>query len=163
MVGGVTIMPPVSGAWPPDPVADPQYYRDITLRRVIAFFIDVMIIAMISFVIHMAATMLTVMTLGLAAPLHGLVIALSPLFGLIYHVLQVGSPVSATIGMRLLGMRAWSVVGGRPSGLQAAVHGLCYYGSMVVTGGLICLVALFTRRRQTLHDLLAGIVLLREI
>ena len=90
-------------------------------------------------------------------------IALSPLFGLIYHVLQVGSPVSATLGMRLMGLRAWGVMGGRPSGLQALIHGACYYGSMAVTGGLICLVALFTGRRQTLHDLLAGIVLLRDV
>jgi uncharacterized RDD family membrane protein YckC len=154
-------MPPVSGAWPPDPIDDPQFYRDVTLRRIIAFCIDVGIIAMISIVIHMALIMVTVMTLGLTSPLHLLVAP--PVIGLAYHILQIGSPVSATIGMRLMGLRAWSTTGGRPTGLQAIIHGLTYYGSMIVTGGLICLVALFTPRRQTVHDLLAGIVVLRTV
>lgn len=161
MNGGDHAMPPRPGEWPPDPVAEPQFFHDVTLRRVLAFFLDLAIIVMITIVIHMALAMLTIMTFGLASPLHALIAP--PIIGLAYHILQIGSPASATIAMRLMGLRAWSVVGGRPSGLQAIIHAFCYYGSMVVTGGLICLVALFTRRRQTLHDLLAGIVLLREI
>ncbi len=161
MVGGVSIMPSVSGEWPPDPIGAPQFYHDVTARRIVAFIIDIMIIAMISIVIHMALGMLTIMTLGLASPLHFLVAP--PIIGLAYHILQIGSPVAATMGMRLMGLRAWSTAGGRPSGVQATVHGICYYGSMAVTAGLICLVALFTQRRQTLHDMLAGIVMLRDV
>jgi uncharacterized RDD family membrane protein YckC len=146
--------------WPPDPLDAPELYNDITSRRIFAFFIDLMILAMITLVVHMALIMLTVASFGLLAPLHGLLAP--PIIGLAYHILQVGSPVAATLGMRLMGLRTWSVNGGRPTGLQAIIHGICYYGSMAVTGGLIALVALFNRRRQTLHDMLAGIVMLRE-
>ena len=153
-------MPPMD-EWPPDPLDAPELYAAVTERRVAAFVLDRLIIAMISIVLYLALGMLTILTFGLAAPLF--VLLTHPIIGLAYHILQIGSPVAATLGMRLMGLRAWSMPGGRPTGLQAVIHGFCYYGSMAVTGGLICLVALFNRRRQTLHDMLAGIVVLREI
>ena len=161
MTDGFTVLPPDTAGWPPDPITAPQYYESVTLRRVCAYVLDAMIIAMIVVVLHLALTIVTIMTLGLFAPLQFLVIPLA--LALAYHILQIASPVAATIGMRLLGLRAWSVVGGRPTGTQALVHGFCFYGSMSVTGGLIALIALFNRRHQTLHDMLAGIVVLREI
>lgn len=161
MTGGFTVLPPDAAGWPPDPIAAPQYYAAVTLRRVCAYVLDAMIIAMILLVLHLALTIVTVITFGLLAPLQFLVVPLA--LALAYHILQIASPVSATIGMRLFGLRAWSVLGGRPTGIQAIVHGFCFYGSMSVTGGLIALVALFNPRRQTLHDMLAGIVVLREI
>jgi uncharacterized RDD family membrane protein YckC len=159
--GQVEVLPPVAGAWPPDPLDHPLLFNGVTERRVAAFLLDLAIIAMISIVLHLALGMMTIMTLGLAGPLH--VFLAPPIVGLAYHILQIGSPVAATLGMRLMGLRAWSVTAGRPTRLQAVIHGFCYYGSMAVTGGLICLVALFNRRRQTLHDMLAGILMLREI
>lgn len=161
VAGGVTIMPPVSSHWPPDPIDDPQFYHDVTLRRVLAHILDLMIVAMVSIVVHLAIGMLTVMTLGLAAPLHALVAP--PIIALAYPILQIASPVSATLGMRLMGLRVWAAHGGRPNGLQAVIHVVCYYGSMAVTGGLICLVPLFNPRRLTVHDMLAGVVVLREV
>jgi uncharacterized RDD family membrane protein YckC len=159
--GQVEVMPPVGHGWPPDPFDQPLLFYGVTERRVAAFLLDLTIIAMISIVLHLALGMLTVMTLGLAGPLHAFLAP--PIIGLAYHILQIGSPEAATLGMRLMGLRTWSTTGGRPTGLQAVIHGFCYYGSMAVTGGLICLVALFNRRRQTLHDMLAGILMLREI
>jgi uncharacterized RDD family membrane protein YckC len=159
--GRVEVVPPLSGGWPPDPLDAPALFRGVTERRLAAFFLDLMIIAMLTLVVHLALFMMSVMTFGLAAPLHLLFVP--PAIGLAYHILQVGSRPAGTLGMRLMGLRAWSMAGGRPTLLQAVFHGLCYYGSMALTSGLICLVALFNRRRQTLHDMLAGIVILREI
>lgn len=161
MTGETVVLPPSVAGWPPDPIAAPQFYESVTLRRVCAYVLDAMIIATILIVLHLALTVLTVMTFGLLAPLQFFVVPLA--LALAYHILQIASPVSATIGMRLFGLRAWSVIGGRPTGTQAIIHGFCYYGSMSVTGGLIALVALFNGRRQTLHDMLAGIVILREV
>lgn len=161
MTNGSTTLPPGAAGWPPDPIAAAQYYESVTLRRVCAYVLDAMIIAMIVLVLHLALTVVTIMTFGLFAPLQFLVIPLA--LALAYHILQIASPVAATVGMRLFGLRAWSVVGGRPTGTQAIIHGFCFYGSMSVTGGLVALVALFNSRRQTLHDMLAGIVVLREI
>ncbi|HEY1722371.1 MAG TPA: RDD family protein [Magnetospirillaceae bacterium] len=161
MAGAFSVLPPLSTTWPPDPLHEPQFYRDVTSRRVFAFVIDLMIVAMASIVAYMALIMVTVMTLGLAAPLF--ILFAHPILGLAYHVVLLASPASGTLGMRLMGLRAWSVAGGRPNGFQAVVHGVCYYGSMAVTSGLICLVALFNARRLTLHDMLAGVVVLRDI
>ncbi len=136
----------------------PEFYDGVTSRRVFAYVLDFAIVAMLTIVIHLAIGMLTILSLGLLWPLH--VLAVPLVIALAYHILQIAAPVSGTLGMRLLGLRAWSVVAGRPTGLQATIHGFCFYGSMAVTGGLICLVALFNRRRQTLHDMLAGIVVL---
>ena len=146
--------------WPPDPMGFPLAYEGVTARRLAAYFLDLAVLLMVLIVLYMAFWIVTLMSLGLLWPLH---ILLTPLLvGLIYHIGQVASPAAATIGMRLFGLRVWSVRGGRPEPLQAAVHGFCYYGSMAVTGGLVALVALFNPRRQTLHDMLAGVVVLRE-
>ncbi len=161
MSGGDEDIAPVMGGWPPDPLDQPLLFTGITERRVVAFLIDRMIVAMISIVIYLALLMLTVATLGLAAPLF--VVLSHPLVGLAYHVLLIASPAGGTLGMRLMGLRAWSLYGGRPTGLQALLHGLGYYVSMGLTAGLISLVALFNRRRLTLHDMLAGVLVLREI
>ena len=152
---------PLADGWPPDPLDARPLFLGVTERRVVAFLIDLSIIALISIVLHMALGMLTLMTFGLASPLH--LFLAPPIIGLAYHILQVGAPVAGTLGMRLMGLRVWSMSGGRPTMLQAVIHAVCYYGSMAVTGGLVCLVALFNRRRQTLHDMLAGLLVLRQI
>ena len=126
----------------------------MTLRRVVAFGLDWAILVMVLLVLHLMVGMLTLLSFGLLWPLHLLVL---PLFvALAYHIAQIASSSAGTIGMRLFGLRAWSVTGGRPTGFQAVLHGVCLYGSMAATGGLIMLVALFNQRHQTLHDMLAG-------
>ncbi len=160
MSGGATILPPRVTGWPPDPLTQPHYYFGVTLRRVVAFGLDWAILVMVLLVLHLMVGMLTLLSFGLLWPLHLLVL---PLFvALAYHIAQIASSSAGTIGMRLFGLRAWSVTGGRPTGFQAVLHGVCLYGSMAATGGLIMLVALFNQRHQTLHDMLAGIVVLRE-
>lgn len=161
MSGGATILPPLVTGWPPDPLTQPHYYFGVTSRRVVAYLLDLAIIAMVLLALHLAIGMLTLLTFGLLWFLHLLALPLA--VALAYHIVQIASPSAATIGMRLFGLRAWSVQGDRPTGFQAILHGFCFYGSMAATGGLISLVALFNQRRQTLHDMLAGIVVLREI
>lgn len=161
MSGGATILPPLATGWPPDPLTQPHYYHGVTSRRILAYLLDLAIIAMVLLILHLAIGMVALLTFGLLWFLH--LLALPLVVALAYHIVQIASPSAATIGMRLFGLRAWSVLGNRPRGFQAVLHSVCFYGSMAVTGGLIALVALFNRRRQTLHDMLAGIVVLREI
>jgi uncharacterized RDD family membrane protein YckC len=147
--------------WPPDPLRDAHFYESVTARRIVAYFLDLAIIVMLLLIIHLAIGMLTVLSLGLLGFLHLLAVPLA--VALAYHIGLIASSGAATMGMRLFGLRAWSVLGGRPTPLQAVLHGFCFYGSMAATGGLIALVALFNPRRRTLHDMLAGVVVLREI
>ncbi|MBN8898070.1 MAG: hypothetical protein J0H35_07785, partial [Rhodospirillales bacterium] len=49
---------------------------------------------------------------------------------------------------------------GPPTALQALISTLGYYVTLA-TSGLLLLVALFTTRHRTLHDLVSGLVVVR--
>ena len=102
--------------------------------------------------------LIAVLSLGLLAPLLPAALALLPIA---YHGLLVGGPRSATIGMRLMGVEVRSWTGQRPTLLQALLMAILFYATLMVTGSLILLVALFTSRARTLHDMLSGTVVIR--
>ena len=78
----------------------------------------------------------------------------------LYAVTQLGSPASATLGMRVVGIRLLTVHGDRPS--FARVNGRYLAQALsVITLGIGYLMMLFGRRRQTLHDLVSGTVVVR--
>lgn len=155
------ILPGEQGTWPPDPLLVPEAYAGITLRRMLAYGLDLFFIGVMLSCLWWFTLLLTVATLGLAWPLHLLVVPL--LVFLAYHSLQIGGPAAATLGMRLAGLKAHRIVGGRPDLGQALLHTICFYVSMGLSGGLLLLVALFNPRRRTLHDFIAGLVILRKV
>lgn len=148
-----------------DPWSQPRYYMGVTPRRVYAYLIDLMVVAILLGMVWMAAILLGALTLGLLWPLMMAVVAATPI---LYHTLTIAGPRSATLGMRAAGLRVMSVgpnafaSDGRPSLLQAAIQTICFYGSVMVTGSLILLVALFNPRRRTVHDMLAGTVVVND-
>jgi uncharacterized RDD family membrane protein YckC len=88
------------------------------------------------------------------------------LFGLIplaYHTLLVSGPHAATLGMRMfdLQLRSWN--GEKPVFLQALAHTVLFCLSIGATGSLILLFSLFNRRKRTLHDVLAGMLMVRTL
>jgi uncharacterized RDD family membrane protein YckC len=98
------------------------------------------------------------LTLGLGMPL----LSLLPLVPLAYHCLFLASPLSATPGQALMGLRVRRNDDmGRPNVAQAVVSTLIFYLTLA-TSGLLLLVALFTIRHRTLHDLLSGLVVVRD-
>lgn len=78
----------------------------------------------------------------------------------LYAVTQLGSPASATLGMRVVGIRLLDVHGQRPSFARVNGRYLAQVLS-VITLGIGYLIMLFNRRRQTLHDLVSGTVVVR--
>ena len=64
--------------------------------------------------------------------------------------------------MRCFDLEIHSILGGRTTLAQALVHTICFYGSLGFSAGLLLLVALFNPRRRTLHDFLAGTLVLRK-
>lgn len=82
-------------------------------------------------------------------------------FAWLYETLQIASSRQATWGMRAVGIFRTDLHGGRLSFARASV----WYGYRVLSYllyGLAFLPQLFTAKRQTLHDLLAGSVVLRR-
>jgi len=64
--------------------------------------------------------------------------------------------------MRLFDLELRSVTGERPGFLQALVQTALFYITVGATCSLILLVALLNRHKRTLHDLLAGTVMVRR-
>ena len=145
-----------------DPWGHPEYYAGITARRIVAYLIDCLILAVAIMVIWSTLAVLGFLTLGLAWMLMAVPSALAPLA---YHTLLIAGPRSATLGMRLMGLRVMSLTpggDGRPTLFQAIIQTVAFYGSIAATGSLILLAALFNARRRTLHDWLAGTVTVHD-
>lgn len=144
-----------------DSWAHPEYYRGVTLRRVLAYLLDGVLVAVLAVMVWIATGMLTLLSFGLLFPLQALAVALVPLA---YHALLIAAPGSATLGMRFFNLKVLSLAqdadagGGRPSLFQAIIQVVAFYGSVAATGSLILIIALFNPRRRTLHDWLAGTV-----
>lgn len=160
--GGIIIdnQPEWADAW-----GYPRYYMGITARRIYAYLFDLVIVAMLVGVAFVACVILGALSFGLLWPV--LMVGLS-LVPIAYHTLTISGPRSATLGMRVAGIKVMSIAPGavatwgRPTLLQALVQTVCFYGSVAVTCWLILLVVFFNPRRRGVHDVLAGTVVVND-
>jgi uncharacterized RDD family membrane protein YckC len=142
-----------------DPDTQPELFEGVLSKRIVAFLIDALIIVALMVPAALLVAILGIVTLGIGWLLF------MPLFALValgYVALTLGGPASATVGMRMAGleMRTWS--GAPMFALLAIMHALVFWFSVGLLTPLILLVGLFTRRRQLLHDLLLGTVVLNS-
>lgn len=148
---------------PPPPPINPALLDDWLTRgvpalRVLAFLIDVLLIAVIVAGLWSLLFLFGLLTLGLGFPLLGLLPAVPPL----YHFLFLASPVSATPGQAALGLVVRRNIDlGRPDVLEALVSVIGFYATLAL-GAVLLVVALLTTRQRTLHDLLSGLVVVRR-
>jgi uncharacterized RDD family membrane protein YckC len=143
----------------PDPAVRPELFEGVRWRRVLAYLVDVCCIGAITVVIGILFAVVWVLSFGML----DLAWWLLGLIPLAYHTLLVSGRHSATFGMRIfdLQLRSWN--GERPMFLQALAHTALFYVTVGATGSLILLFALFNRRKRTLHDLLAGTLMVRTL
>ncbi len=140
-----------------DPMDDYSLTEGVLSRRVFAWLIDVLLVGLILAALGLVLLLFGLLTLGLGLPLLGVL----PFVPFCYHLLFIAGPASATPGQQVLGLivRRNDDLG-RPSPAQAVVYTLVFFVTLATTG-LLLLVALFTVRRRTLHDLAAGLVVVR--
>ena len=136
-------------------MSDP--FSDVLLRRVLAYLLDLLFVALISAVLGLVFTLLTIFSLGLL----GVLFYVLPAVGVLYGALTIGGPRSATWGMRILAIQVLRTDRGRPDFAQALVFSLLFYATVALTSWLILLVALIMPRKRALHDLLSGVVVVR--
>lgn len=144
---------------PPDPLSHPEYYDGVPLKRVFAYLIDVVLIAILVGVVAVGFIVLGILSFGLLLPV------LWPLLGLVpiaYHTLLIGGPDGATLGQRWMGLEVRSITGARPNYLQAFIQTALFYVSVALTSFLILLVVIFTDRNRAVHDFLAGTVVVNR-
>jgi len=139
------------------PIDDYWLTEGVMTRRVFAWLLDVLLIALMLGALWFLLLLFGVLTLGLGLPLLGIL----PFVPFCYHLLFVAGAAAATPGQQALGLAVRRDDDlGRPSFAQAFVYTLGFYLTLATTG-LLLLVALFTVRHRTLHDLASGLVVVR--
>lgn len=142
-----------------DPQARPELFEGIRSRRIFAFFIDFVAIAVLTFAAGIMVFFLGVLTLGLGFLIYAF---LWQAVALLYTAFTLGGPNAATPGMRAMGleMRLW--YGAKPYALLAAMHAVCFWFSVTMLTPLVLAVSLFSDRKRLLHDIILGTVVMNS-
>jgi uncharacterized RDD family membrane protein YckC len=145
-----------------DPHDQPDLFRGVLTRRVIAFLIDLVVLAIPIVLAVIFIAIFGLLTLGLGWLLFYLISPLSIVWALVYYGATLGGPHSATIGMRTmdLQLRTWY---GAPSYFAlGAAHALMFWVTISFLTPLILVVGLFSGRKRLLHDILLGTVVINR-
>jgi len=142
-----------------DPAVHPERYEGVRTRRIFAFFVDAAVIFFLMVMASMVIAVLGIFTLGLGWLLFPLV---WPVVAILYTVLTMGGPRSATPGMRFTGIEMRTLHGEGVNYPIALLHALGFWFSVTLLTPFILLVALFTPRKQLLHDLALGTAAVRS-
>jgi uncharacterized RDD family membrane protein YckC len=145
-----------------DPATSPELFEGVLSRRVLAFFIDVSLIAIPVILAALFIFVFGLVTLGLGWALYWLLSPAAVIWALIYYGVTLGSPASATLGMRAMDieMRTW--YGAPLYFLLGAVHAIVFWITVSALTPLILLIGLFNDRRRLLHDMLVGTVVINN-
>ena len=145
-----------------NPLATPELFEGVLARRVVAFIIDLIIIALPLVAASMFIFVLGLVTFGLGWALFWLLSPASVIWALFYYGATLGSPASATLGMRAMEieMRTW--YGAPAYFVLGAVHAIVYWVSVSVLTPFILVVGFFNARRRLLHDMLVGTVIINN-
>jgi uncharacterized RDD family membrane protein YckC len=145
-----------------DPATNPELFEGVLTRRVVAFIIDVIIIAVPLLAASIFIFVLGLVTFGLGWALFWLLSPASVIWAVLYYGLTLGSPASATLGMRVMNveMRTW--YGAPAYFVLGAVHAIVFWITVSVLTPLILVVGFFNPRKRLLHDILVGAVLINK-
>ncbi len=141
------------------PLDDWRAFEGVRTRRVLAFFLDYLIIGLLIIPFAILVAILGVLTLGFGWLLFGI---LGPAVALIYVWNTLGGRSQATVGMRMMGIRLERLDGAPVDGLLAVVHTVLFWAGNAVLTPLILLATLFLDRKRAVHDLLLGTVVVRD-
>jgi uncharacterized RDD family membrane protein YckC len=142
-----------------DPALVPERYEAVRRRRILAFVIDLVIVAFLTLLADAVILVLGVFTLGLAWLLLG---SMFPAIAILYSGLALGGPAGATIGMRIAGLEMRSLSGGRVPFIVGAAHVVGLYLSISLLTPLVLAVSLFDPRKRLLQDLVLGTVIVND-
>jgi uncharacterized RDD family membrane protein YckC len=160
-----------SGAWrneggvPPhafDPWMQPELFRGVLTRRVVAFLIDLVVLSIPVILACVFIAVFGVVTLGLGWALFWLVSPASVIWAVIYYGASLGGPHSATLGMRVMDLELRTWYGAPGYFVLGAMHAVLFWISVSMLSPLVLLVGLFNGRRRLLHDFILGTVVVNN-
>lgn len=137
---------------------DEALTRGVLSRRVAAFILDGIFVAILCAGLWVLLLMFGLLTLGLGLPLLGVLPAV-PLF---YNWLSIASGAAATPGQALMGLTVRRDADlAPPSAFEALVWTLGFIVTMAL-GVIWFAIAVLTHQHRTLHDLVSGLVVVRR-
>ena len=139
-------------------INDARLTDGVLWRRVSAWCIDALIIAVIATVLWLVLMVFGVLTLGLGFPL----LAVLPLVPIAYHVLFIAGGMTATPGQGIMGLSVRQAdTLAAPDFAQAVVFTVGLWLTLA-TSGVWLLAALFMPQKRAIHDLVSGLVIVRS-
>ena len=134
-------------------VVTPEELDGVRTARVLSFFLDYIIVFLLSIPLFIIVGLLGIPTLGLA---WGLLPFVPAVVALLYLATTMGGPRQATIGMAFMGIRIRKLDGRNADPLLACVHGILFWAIHTVAVILPLLITFFSSRKRPLHDVLLG-------
>ncbi|MEX3008269.1 RDD family protein [Hoeflea sp. TYP-13] len=134
-------------------------YEGVRSRRIMAFFIDYALVLALCVPVAVLIFFLGIFSFGLGWMLYSVLFAI---VALPYVGLTLGGIKQATPGMQVMGIRMLRTDGYDVDPMLAMVHAVLFWAGNVIFTPLILLVSLFANRKRLLHDLLLGVVVIRD-
>ena len=144
------------------PWLQPELFRGVLTRRAFAFLIDLVVLSIPVVLVYMFIAVFGVVTLGLGWALFWLVSPASVIWALVYYGASLGGPHSASLGMRVMDLQLRTVWRARAISCSAPCTRVLFWLSVSFVTPLILLVGLFNGRRQLLHDMILGTVVINS-
>jgi uncharacterized RDD family membrane protein YckC len=101
-------------------------------------------------------------TFGLGWLLFWLLQPATVIWALLYYGFTLGSPASATVGMRVMNIQLRTWYGAPCYFVLGAVHAIAFWLSVSFLTPLVLIVCFFNDRRRLLHDFLVGTVMINN-
>jgi uncharacterized RDD family membrane protein YckC len=125
-------------------------------RRIFAILLDLILVSILSFAIFFALGLLTLGIAWLLLP------PLFPVVAFFYNGLTISGWRRATPGMKAMDLEMRMTDGSRVDFIHASVHAVLFYLSLYVFAPIL-LFSLFASDKRCLHDMLAGVIVLRRV
>jgi uncharacterized RDD family membrane protein YckC len=143
----------------PDPATDPELFEGLLTRRSFAFLIDMVLIGTLILLFSLIGLVAGFLTFGLAWLA---LVVVVPASVVLYYAGTLGSSKRATIGMQAMDLVLTPTRGAPLDGWLAILHAAVFWLTVWISLPLSLLFILFTPRRQMIHDLVVGTLMVRR-
>jgi uncharacterized RDD family membrane protein YckC len=145
-----------------DPMQQPDLFRGLLTRRVFAFLIDLVVLAVPVILGYLFIAVFGLITLGLGWALFWLAWPATVIWAVVYYGASIGGPHSATMGMRVMDLELRTWYGAPGYFVLGATHAVLFWVSISFLSPLVLLVGLFNARRRLLHDIILGTLVINS-
>lgn len=133
------------------PPMDGRAFEGVLSRRIFAFLIDYVVMAIVIAVLAAIIGVLGILTFGIAWLLYAILV---PIVVVPYVALTLGGREQATPGMKAMDLKIVKDDGLEVDWLVATVHLVLFWVFNSILTPFILLVTLFSSRKRALHDIL---------